>query len=391
MESENEAVVVPLVPLDVVPSTETMLRMLLDREAVVLRRVAVPTNNSHSGMVAHASGAFAKAVSQAASQFARDVPNDGLYQLILPTGAVTRDLVPAVGGGFRSMVRAADSTKFVGEARLIPAAAGAGAAVAAGPLIATVALAVAGEMLAQHQMNKKLDSIRSAVHGIQNRFNAQDRAVIVAADHEAKKVIGYLLDQAQLPPIAGAAFAFGNLTSLTYQNIDKLNGWLEAAATFEHADRVNGHDLMTKLVGRHDNPIQEFERLVALTYESLALRARVVLLEKVAAEFANPNRSLSNVEGVLRRDLSTLAGHQANLSRLLDDLSVMQIDGTKIPIAVAGKGTLEMRTSFGRLARALHSTPDGIPVLTESDRTVLELAPDPEGLAVVTPEIAQSA
>jgi hypothetical protein len=45
----------------------------------------------------------------------------------------------------------------------MPAAAGTGAAVADGPLIATVGLAVAGEMLAQHQMQR--NAIKNAVTG----------------------------------------------------------------------------------------------------------------------------------------------------------------------------------------------------------------------------------
>ena len=61
---------------------------------------------------------------------------------------------------------------------------------------------------------------------------------------------------------------------------------------------------------------------------------------------------------------------------------------TLVPLAMAGKRTISVRTSFGRLARALHAAPDGLPLLTESDRTVLELAPRPKGLAVITPAAA---
>ena len=160
MEPEEDAVVVPLVPVDTELSTEVMLRMLLDREALVIHRVSAPIVSTPSGMVAQTSGAFAKAIGQAVNQIGRAPSTDGLYRLILPTGSVARDLVPAVGGGFRGMVRAGGSTKVAGHARLIPAVPGAGAAVAAGPLIAAVALAVAGEMLAQHQIHKKLDSLQ---------------------------------------------------------------------------------------------------------------------------------------------------------------------------------------------------------------------------------------
>src|SRR3954454_25277816 len=128
-------------------STEVMLRMLLDREALVIHRVSGPVVSTPSGMVAQTSGAFAKAIGQAVNQIGRAHSTDGVYRLILPTGSVARDLLPAVGGGFRGLVRAAGSRQAAGHERLIPAAPGAGAAVAAGTLIAAVALAVAGEML----------------------------------------------------------------------------------------------------------------------------------------------------------------------------------------------------------------------------------------------------
>lgn len=385
MEPE-EAVVVPLIATTSEPNTEAMLRMLLNREALLISRAPVPTNSAPSGLVAQSTGAFAKAVSQAAGHLARSTGTaDGLYRVIMPTGSVARDLVPAVGGGFRGIVRAAGSTKIAGQVRLVPAVAGVGATVAAGPLIATVGLAVAGEMLAQHQMNKKLDSIKNALVSIQARANDRERSVLATAGHQARKVAGYLLDQAHIPSISSAAHAFGELDSLTNSYIDQLGRWLDVAERYAGADRVYAPELLTALVGKRDNPISEFERIVGNTYEALALRARVVVLEKIAAEFSNPDRSLPHVENVLRDELAGIAKRQSQLVGLLDDLSVMQIDSSKVPVAFAGKGTLGARTTFSRLARALHVAPDGLPVLTDSDQTVLELAPAAGGLSVVEP------
>ena len=389
MEPED-AVVVPLFPLETEPSTETMLRMLLNREALVISRVANPAKGAPTGMVAQTSGAFAKAISQSMGQVSRAASSEGLYRVILPTGSVARDLVPAVGGGFRGIARAAGSTKIAGHVRLMPAAAGTGAAVAAGPLIATVGLAVAGEMLAQHQMNKKLDAIKNAVTGIQVRLDEQERSVLITAEQQARKVAGYLLDQAHIPSISPAAHAFGALDALTNTYIDRLDRWLEIADKHQGSDRVYAPDLMKALVGKRDNPAREFEQMVAKTYQALALRARVVVLEKIAAEFSNGERSLPHVENVLRDELSVLADRQSQLVGLLDDLNVLQIDSSKAPIAFAGKGTIGARTSFGRLARALHATPDSLPLLTASDQTVLELAPSAEGFVVVAPEVPGS-
>ncbi|WP_411373295.1 hypothetical protein ACLH0K_08950 [Arthrobacter sp. MPF02] len=385
MGLEEDAVVVPLVPIEAELSTEVMLRMLLNREALVISRGTKPAESTFTGMVAPASGAFAKAISQALGQTGRVASNDGLYQVILPSGSVARDLVPAVGGGFRGIARAAGSTKIAGHVRLVPAAAGTGATVAAGPLIATVGLAVAGEMLAQYQMNKKLDAIKNAVIGMQFRMDEDERSVIATAEQQARNVAGYLLDQAELPHISSVSYAFGELDNLTTTYIRRLDRWLEVAEKRHGSDRVYGPDLMKELVGKRENPVREFEQMVSQTYQALALRARVVVLEKIAAEFSNADRPLPHVEKVLRDQLSGLAKRQEQLVGLIDDLNVLQIDSSKVPVAFAGKGTLEVRTSFGRLARALHSTPDSLPLLTESDQTVLELAPTAEGLDVIAP------
>lgn len=385
MKLEEDAVVVPLVPLQTEPSTEAMLRMLINREALVISRRARPAESTLTGMVAQTSGAFAKAIGQVYGQAGRATASEGLYRIILPTGSVARDLVPAVGGGFRGLARATGSTKIAAHVRLIPAAAGTGAAVAAGPLIATVGLAVAGEMLAQHQMHKKLDTIQTAVTGIQVRLDEQEKSVLITAENQARKVAGYLLDQANIPNISSANHAFGELDALTNIYINRLDRWLNIAEKYQDWDRVYAPDLMKALVGKSDNQTQDFEQMVAQTYQALALRARVVVLEKIASEFSNRDRSLPHVENILRGELSVLADRQSQLVGLLDDLNVLQVDSSKVPIPFAGKATLGARTSFGRLAKALHAAPDSLPLLTESDQTVLELAPTADGLAVIAP------
>lgn|GEM_PF-2008369 len=386
VDSQREVVVVPLAPLEAEPSTEVMLRMLLDREALAIERVPQATRSISTGLVAHGAGAFAKAIGQAVNQFGRSAGStEVLYRAVLPTGAVARELVPAIGGGYRGLVRGIGTTKIAGQARFLPVVAGGGATLAAGPLIATVGLALAGEMLAQHQINKKLDVIGQAVEGLHRHIEAEERAVLTTADQEARKVAGYLLDQAKLPRISAASHAFAELTSLANKNIEQLDSWSDTVSEYRDSDRVNGSRLMKELVGRTDHPLPRFERMVAQTYESIALRARVVVLEKVAAEFSNPDRSLSHVEQLLRKELGSLADRQAQLVGVLDDLNAMQIDGSKVPIRMAGRQTIGMRTSFGRLARAIHALPDGIPLLTDTDRAVLDLTSGPDGLAVVTP------
>lgn len=316
--------------------------------------------------------------------------SDDLYRVILPNGSVAQDLVHAVGGGFRGIVRSGTSSKITGQVRLVPAAAGAGATVAAGPLIATVGLAIAGEMLAQHQMNSKLDAIQSVLGDIQSHIEDGERSILSTAAGQVRKVAGYLLDRAEIPQISSASHAFGELDSLANRYIEQLDRWSEVVRADAHADRVYARELLTDLVGKKENPVHAFELLITQTYEALALKSRILVLENTAADLKNPDHSLSNVHAVLHDDLTEVAQRQEQLATLLDDLSALQIDSSKVPVPIAGhlagKGAQSARTSFIRLARAVHSAPAGIPVLTDSDQTVLDLEPGKHGLTVLAPQ-----
>lgn len=386
MESEQDAgVVVPLVPLNAEPTTEVLLRSLLNREAILVTRgEATAAVSNRVGTVAETSGAFAKALSQATQQLGR-TGTEGLYRVVLPTGSTVRNLVPAVGGGFRGLVRGAGSTKIVGHARLLPAAAGAGATVAAGPLIATVGLAMAGDMLAQHQINKKLDLISSAVERLHERMDEQEHSVLSTANQQSEKVVAYLLDRAQIPAISSASQAFGDLDRLANTYVSRLDHWLQVVHDYQHSDHVYGPELMNRLVNKRENQAATFELMIAQTYEALGIKARVSVLEKVAAEFTNPNQSLDHIENRLNSELNGIATRQSQLVGLLDDLSILPIDSSRVPIKFAGKGALDIKIGFARLTKALHSSPDSLPMLTESDQTILELAPIPKGLSIVKP------
>ena len=231
MEYQEELAVVPLVPVDATPSTDTMLRMVLNHEALLVHHVLNDSLSGRPGQVAQATGAFAKAISQVTGEFNRSFSTEGLYRVVLPAGSTAKDLVPAVGGGFRGMVRAAGSTRISGHATLLPVA-GIGATVAVGPLIATVALATVSEMLAQHQQNKKLESIQKAVQSIQTRMSDEDRAVLVTAEQQVQKVTGYLLDRASIPKISSAPAAFGDLNTLANRWGERLVRWTETVQQY---------------------------------------------------------------------------------------------------------------------------------------------------------------
>ena len=71
MEYQEELAVVPLVPVDATPSTDTMLRMVLNHEALLVHHVLNDSLSGRPGQVAQATGAFAKAISRVTGEFNR--------------------------------------------------------------------------------------------------------------------------------------------------------------------------------------------------------------------------------------------------------------------------------------------------------------------------------
>ena len=255
------------------------------------------------GQVAQATGAFAKAISQATGEFNRSFSTEGLYRVVLPAGSTAKDLVPAVG--------VADSEAWSGQlahahfrSRYFASSCGYWSNSSSGTVDRDCSSGNSFEMLAQHQQNKKLESIQKAVQSIQTRMSDEDRAVLVTAEQQVQKVTGYLLDRASIPKISSAPAAFGDLNTLANRWGERLVRWTETVQQYSHKDRVYGPELMLALTGEKEHAEQALENMVAQTYEALALRARVVVLEKVAAESENQNRSLPHVEAALRAELS---------------------------------------------------------------------------------------
>ena len=93
-------------------------------------------------------------------------------------------------------------------------------------------------MLAQHQMNKKLDAIKGAVVDLKVRMDDQERSVLTTASQQARKIVGYLLDRASIPLISSASHAFGDLDSLTNTYIDRLDRWTQVAHKYRGYGRV---------------------------------------------------------------------------------------------------------------------------------------------------------
>jgi len=120
-----------------------------------------------------------------------------LFRLELPTGSTLQHLVPAVGGGFRGLVRTGEgATAIAGHARLVAVGGGAvGTGVALGPLVALLALPVGAEMLARHQQNKKLDAIRRGVRDLGRAADEKMAAQLQSAEQALEFGSAAMLDR----------------------------------------------------------------------------------------------------------------------------------------------------------------------------------------------------
>ncbi|WP_085347251.1 hypothetical protein [Bifidobacterium adolescentis] len=183
-----------------------------------------------------------------------------------------------------------------------------------------------------------------------------------------------------------APYAFGKLEELFVLYGERLDKWSDIAEHYSKQSHVNSSDLLKELTNSSENSLYDFECAVEQTYQTFALRARIILLEKVAAEQNNASRSLAHVETILRSELDSIAQRQEQLVHTLESLSFLPVGAAKFPVEMSGKKTSALRSSFFKLTCALHSQPAALPVLDNSDHAILELAPNKQGLEIINPQ-----
>ncbi|MGD9795338.1 MAG: hypothetical protein AB7V43_17870, partial [Acidimicrobiia bacterium] len=161
-------------------------RMLAEGTGMLVAWEPAPTNVASWGVPLSATSGLARQLATVVQRAGAKLPATGetLFRVQLPAGQTVANLVPAIGGGFRSMTKVAGRSGFAGQAKLLPVAgaAGAGAAVALGPLLAVIALSVGAEMLASHQQDAKLDANKDVVERLENHENDKNVAVLDSAE-----------------------------------------------------------------------------------------------------------------------------------------------------------------------------------------------------------------
>ncbi len=314
-----------------------------------------------------------------------------LFRLELPSGTTLQNLVPAVGGGFRGLVRSGGAPQIAGHVRLLPAvgAAGAvGAGVALGPLVALMALAVGSEMLARHQQDKKLKAIQGGVDALRHY---QDETVVAQLDSAQQALelsSAAILDRSDVPSSIGLGAARDNLRVIKNRALGWLDGWEEGVAHVKPGKTGIDYSLMRKLLagkGNTEDSYKRFPRRVEWLYRALALDSRAIVLTGAEASMKR-DLSLSHLESQLRSGLNANADAQERLRRVLWELAAENIGYRPPSMPRTSSEVATLHRSLGALAIAASTMPDAPPLLNMRFQQITEVLRASDGtLRVLTP------
>ena len=310
-----------------------------------------------------------------------------LFRVVTPNGEPLRALVPAVGGGFRGMVRS--GTQISGHAKLIPvgsAGAGVAGAAALAPVIAVAALAVGAEMLAQHQQNLKLAAIAASVRTLTEEVQDNHEATIVSGEQAFHESALALASLGHVPESAGLGPARHGVRQLRNQSLQWLDRWEEGASQLKRrkGGGFSTSDVVQVLGGRSRKDTSEgwseFPRRVGVLYRALALDSRAaVLTQSEVALATGDRRSVQDLQAELQRQLDINAGHQDRMRELLWRLLEEPVTYGLPAKPNAAARAAEVQGMLHRLVASLSRAPNAVPVLDAQNRQVLEVVRDDDG------------
>jgi hypothetical protein len=313
-----------------------------------------------------------------------------LFRLELPTGQTVQNLVPAVGGGFRGLLRAPGSPGIAGQARLIPvsgAAVGAGAgAVALGPLVAIMALSVGVEMLASREQDQKLKAIKDTVDGIEKHLQEELTAKLDTAEQALVAANAAVLDQASIPQSVGLPSAVTGLHDVKNQALAWLAQWEELTAKIGSPQGSVPFDKVAKVLDVGLGGRAAFPAHVMVLYRALALDSRAQALGAAEAALANPDRSMQNFESDLRHRLAANINHHERLRSFLSDLAEHPLSISLPANPISWRTVARYDRTIARLSRSVNMLPEPPALLTAQNTQVLEAVRNADGsFALLSP------
>jgi hypothetical protein len=348
------------------------------------------------GPVLKQGSAFAQQLLNVADQAgARTAVTTGatLFRLELPTGQTLQQLVPAVGGGFRGMTRASDSTKIAGQARLIPVSGAAtGAGLALGPLVGLMALSVGAEMLARHEQEKKIQAILDAVQGIQRHLQQQIVAELKTAEQALEAATAAIVDQVAVPQGIGLSSAVTGLRNVRNQALNWLEQWEERVSALPSDGTGVSLSRLHKALDVGLGGSDSFPAHVMVLYRALVLESRAQVVTAAEAALANPGQTLRNLEASVQQRLEENTAAQERLRELLLTLNEHPLTVGLPARPATSRKVAQMDRTLARLTHAIVKAPDAPPVLSAENRQVLEAVRHEDGtVSLLQPRLTQPA
>lgn len=335
---------------------------------------------------------FAQAVSAVLKDSGRGAAQAGetLFRLELPTGHTLNNLVPAIGGGYRGLTRAAGSTAISGHARLVPTT---GAAIAGGaalgPVIALVAVSAGAEMLARHEQDKKLRAILRSVEALEANELTKLRSRLGAAQETLIRAHAALMDGVTIPESLGVGPAADSVRRVKYTALEWLGEWEGAAGDLKVGSEGVGWGELKKIFGKGLGGMDALPLRVGLLYQSLVLDARWNVLVQTEAAATNRERPLDHLDAALGQALEQGAALQHRLAEILWLFAENPIDTGFNPLPREWKRAAGMHTSLLAMVRAIHQASETLPVLTARGTQVLEGVLRPDGsVQLLTPGVS---
>lgn len=305
-----------------------------------------------------------------------------LFTLELPTGTTLQNLVPAVGGGFRGMVRSGSSAAIAGHGRLVPvggAAAGIGAGIAMGPLVALMALSVGADMLGRYQQDKKLELIHKGVSALAKSADETTNAQLESAAQALELGGAAILDRVAIPASIGLGHARDNLRVINNRGLAWLDDWEKGIAGFKREWLTINLTDMSHVLEGPSAPASAFPKRVVTVYQALALDSRAHVLTAAEAALASPGEPLRHLQSNLQKSLRRNAESQERLREILWQLAERPVDTSWMATGNSEKEANLLSATLTQLATALSRQPNAPAILTASNRQVVEVERSEDG------------
>lgn len=386
-EHETSGVVIPLNGASV--GDVDPWRLLAEQRGMLVTWSAAPSGIDSWGPALQAGNAMSEHLARVLEQAGQSRPISSgptLFRIELPSGRTLHDLVPAVGGGYRGLVRAGGDPAIAGHVRLMPNTGQALKVASKGPMIALMALSVGAEMLARHQQDLKLEAIRCGVQSLKARADEQVNGQLRSAEQALEQSSAAILDRSEIPSSIGLGTSRSNIRDIKHMGLQWLEKWESGAAKLEPGKEGVDFGEIRRVLGMgEESQYKDFFKRVEWLYQALVLDSRAIVLTGAEAAL-KVSQPLENLEPKLRADLQVNAEHQERLKALLIKVAAEPVS---FPFPTLSPSSWSQVADLGRnlahLAATACQLPDALPLLNSSNRQVTRVLRDRDGkLRVLT-------